>query len=338
MWNPSTWTHVEVFMGLCVPPRYSRLVLALLSALFTILLLFPAIFAGEPQKPAEKTAETRKAPPPGAVEVHMNDGTSVQFTLREEAIPLCTPYGKLLVPIMHIHRIEFATRVSSEDARRVRAAIANLGNAQFRVREEASTELVSLREKGYAALLESAKEKDPEVIRRAELVLQKIRETVPEEQLEFRKHDLIYTADSKFAGRIEATTLLARTPQSAEVQLKLADMHSMLFLSVEDALEIANAVPDPGDLTKLPNLTSEPGKRMAFKVTGSLTGQVWGTDVYTADSSLAAVAVHAGVVRPGQTGVLRLVILGPHPTYKGSTRNGVTSLAYGHYQGFQVLR
>jgi len=303
--------------------------------LFTLNVLLPAISAGAPRKPAEKTAENTKTPPPGAIEVHMNDGNRMQFTLREEAIPLCTPYGKLLVPIVHIRRIEFATRVSREDARRVRAAIANLGNAQFRVREEASTELVSLREKGYGALLESAKEKDPEVIRRAELVIQKIREMVPEEQLEFRKHDVIYTEDSKFAGLIEATSISARTPQSAEVQLKLADMRSMLFLSVEDALEIANAVPDPGNLT---NLTGEPGKRMAFKVTGSLAGQVWGTDIYTADSPLAAVAVHAGVVRPGQTGVLRLVILGPHPAFKGSTRNGVTTAAYGHYQGFQVLR
>ncbi len=62
-------------------------------------------------------------------------------------------------------------------------------------------------------------------------------------------------------------------------------------------------------------------------------GFVWGTDTYTLDSSLALTAVHAGVLKTGQTGVVRVKILGPQAGFQGSTRNGVTSMPYGFYNG-----
>ena len=40
---------------------------------------------------------------------------------------------------------------------------------------------------------------------------------------------------------------------------------------------------------------------------GATSGTVWGTHTYTDDSSLAAAAVHAGVLEPGQAGFDRLV-------------------------------
>jgi hypothetical protein len=68
-----------------------------------------------------------------------------------------------------------------------------------------------------------------------------------------------------------------------------------------------------------------------FRVTGVTEGQVWGTDTYTRDSVLGAAAVHAGLLKPGQSAVLRLTVVPPLESYRGTTRNGVTTSDYGSF-------
>jgi hypothetical protein len=65
---------------------------------------------------------------------------------------------------------------------------------------------------------------------------------------------------------------------------------------------------------------------------GSDTG-VWGTDVYTDDSSIGAAAVHAGVITFAAGGTVTIRILPGRSSYTGSTRNGVTSLDYTDWDG-----
>jgi hypothetical protein len=66
---------------------------------------------------------------------------------------------------------------------------------------------------------------------------------------------------------------------------------------------------------------------------------VWGTDVYTSDSRLAIAAVHAGVLKEGETGVVRVMLMDPPPAFAGSSRHGITTSAYGQYQGaYQFVR
>lgn len=73
------------------------------------------------------------------------------------------------------------------------------------------------------------------------------------------------------------------------------------------------------------------GATYYFRVTGVTEGQVWGTDIYTRDSIVGAAAVHMGLLKPGETKVLRLVVEAARPSYPGSSRNGVTSSDYGDY-------
>ena len=49
------------------------------------------------------------------------------------------------------------------------------------------------------------------------------------------------------------------------------------------------------------DVQNEIGGRFYYLVTGDVDGPLWGTDVYTSDSSLAKAAVHAGLVKPGET-------------------------------------
>ncbi len=75
----------------------------------------------------------------------------------------------------------------------------------------------------------------------------------------------------------------------------------------------------------------QPGKKLSVRVTGAVNTWVWGTDVYTLDSHLSAAAVHAGVLKPGETKTLEVETLATPPEFTGSTRNGVTSGAWGTY-------
>ena len=73
------------------------------------------------------------------------------------------------------------------------------------------------------------------------------------------------------------------------------------------------------------------GATYYFRVTGATEGTVWGTDVYTRDSSLGVAAVHAGLLKSGETAVLRLKVVPAQKSYPGSTRNGVTTTDYAEF-------
>jgi hypothetical protein len=75
------------------------------------------------------------------------------------------------------------------------------------------------------------------------------------------------------------------------------------------------------------------GSVFEFTVTGSTGGSVWGTEVYTDDSSVARAAVHAGVLAVGETRTVTVTILPGQPSYPASTRNGVASASWGSWAG-----
>ena len=94
-------------------------------------------------------------------------------------------------------------------------------------------------------------------------------------------------------------------------------------------------LPDPGDLS---SYRGQNGTMLTFEVTGVQSGSVWGDGVYTDDSKLAVAAVHAGILQPGETGLVRVEILPGADSYEGATRNGVASGNYAAWSGsYRVL-
>lgn len=80
-------------------------------------------------------------------------------------------------------------------------------------------------------------------------------------------------------------------------------------------------------------LESRINESFYMEATGSIHGSIWGTDVYTSDSSLDVACVHAGVLQEGETGVVKVTMLKPPAAFSGTTRNGVTTRSYGSYGG-----
>lgn len=70
---------------------------------------------------------------------------------------------------------------------------------------------------------------------------------------------------------------------------------------------------------------------------GSISSRVWGTNVYTDDSSICSAAVHAGYIEAASGGTVTIEIRAGQPSYQGVTRNGVTSRPFGSWPGSFVF-
>jgi hypothetical protein len=64
---------------------------------------------------------------------------------------------------------------------------------------------------------------------------------------------------------------------------------------------------------------------------GGTPGTVWGSDVYTADSSVCTAAVHAGKITLDKGGTVSIEFVAGRQTYGATTRNGITTFNYGQY-------
>jgi hypothetical protein len=64
----------------------------------------------------------------------------------------------------------------------------------------------------------------------------------------------------------------------------------------------------------------------------SCTGSLWGTDVYTDDSSICTAAVHAGAI-PASGGEVTFTIMDGQEGYKGAAQNGITSSEWTAFWG-----
>jgi len=83
--------------------------------------------------------------------------------------------------------------------------------------------------------------------------------------------------------------------------------------------------------------TADIGKIYRMTITGG-DGGGWGTDIYTSDSHIPAMAVHAGVIAVGQTKEVYIKVVEGKNTYAGTTRNGITTSEWGGWDlSFQFV-
>ena len=114
-------------------------------------------------------------------------------------------------------------------------------------------------------------------------------------------------------------------------EFKLYDLNGDGFITVEELIRSGQFAGN----TKAPpapnGLPAAVGDFFYFEVTGAVQGAVWGTEIYTIDSQLSAVAVHAGVLKIGEKGLLKVTILPGQDRYLGTLSNDVRSNDFGPY-------
>jgi len=177
----------------------------------------------------DKKAEDKKpaADRPLETIASYHDGTKVRMVFVQEFLEVETKYGKLKVPTADVRRIDFGFRVSPEIQQKLDEALANLTKDNFQLRETAAKDLVALGRLSYPALLKLSKGQDLDTTRRIEDMLKAIRTKIPADQLKSRTEDLVHTHTFTIAGKIEGTTVKAKTEHFGEVALKLVDLRNL---------------------------------------------------------------------------------------------------------------
>ena len=80
------------------------------------------------------------------------------------------------------------------------------------------------------------------------------------------------------------------------------------------------------------------GARFVFACPGKGTpGSVWGTGVYTSDSSICTAAVLAGLITAARGATVTVELRPGQGSYRGSTSHGITSMSYGRWAGSYLL-
>ncbi len=80
------------------------------------------------------------------------------------------------------------------------------------------------------------------------------------------------------------------------------------------------------------------GDQVTIPVTGVANGPVWGDFIYTTDSALGASAVHAGLVRVGETKNIKVWIIPAPGSFGDADRNGIRSMKWGRYPKAFVMQ
>jgi hypothetical protein len=305
---------------------------------FSAIVLIGVVFAAPDSD--EESSKPQTPLDPRAMEVQLADQSLLKLLLADERIKIVTPHGTLQVPTDEIRRIEFAQRLPDSVSKQVGALLEKLSSSESEVHEAAAEELLSLGGITYLALVRASKSGDPQVAPRAGAVLKKLQPKLSKEDLVVRDDDLIETRDAKIAGRIDMPALKVSTSQFGELALKLHDArslrHQSLIAKPAEPEPNQDALPDPGNLT---TYQGRIGETLAFRVTGAAGGTIWGTDVYTTDSQLSMAAVHAGVLKLGETGIVRVKMVPSPPAFAGTARNGIASHPFGPYPAaFQILK
>ena len=183
-------------------------------------------------------------------------------------------------------------------------------------------ELLDAAEQAVGTLRDTARRQTDDIRARAERACAEIEETA-DEQIRARQLELLRSLKP----------LQDRHVREGKLDEALAIRDHIRGLKAE----LLQARPDPGSLGEdLPDI----GMEMLFDLNGSVDGAVWGTDYYTADSHLATAAVHAGVLRENESGVVRVTAVDTsNIRFVGTDRNGVRSMPFPTWPtGFRIAK
>lgn len=162
-----------------------------------------------------------------------------------------------------------------------------------------------------------------------------------------------YGPDTLVEGTPEATELLARIEREREEQRiaedtaraeeaaelrRKEDAEARKRTRIEAAVARHSAAFAPRDVG---SLRLQPGARQAILVTPDIANsyRVWGTDAYTVSSNFDKSVVHAGLLKPGETGIVEVTMLAQRPSsFRGSPRNSVDTENYGTAYDAYTLR
>lgn len=136
------------------------------------------------------------------------------------------------------------------------------------------------------------------------------------------------------------STFPSHSPELAALSWRTAQLVSSQRTEIDNQLDtLRNFVSSQrtaieGTLVSaIPFSADHYGEVHSFRVTGTTHGAALGSGVYTSTSHLGVAAVHAGVLKAGETGVVTIRVVEPPSHYLSETRHGVKTYQWSHWNG-----
>jgi hypothetical protein len=194
--------------------------------MFSTLLLSCALIPGQNPPPTEKPSASPE------FELRLADETLIRATMAAATLEVKTEYGTLKVPVKDIRRIQVGFRYPEGVLSKAQGYVEDLGNSDFKTREEAQKALIALGEYAVPSCKAALKNKDKEVVTRVEAVLKTLTEKLTEEKMNPKLKDFLETAEFTFEGVIETSSLKVTTKFFGDSTVKLADLRTVKAIGV----------------------------------------------------------------------------------------------------------
>lgn len=264
-------------------------------------------------------------------EVRTADGKFHKVTPVDAELTVETRYGTVKVPMSEVKRVEFGLRVSDTQRKTLTDAMTDVMGGTGRTREAGKEALIELGLLAYPEVTRALKTAPKDALPHLKMVHDKLKRLIGEDDDDPADADVVYTADgSKLSGKLTPEAVRVKFGE-AEKAIKWADARVLAFgdILVDEKVEVVTL--GANGIHGL--MQTHFDKVVAVEVTGVGQGSVWGSNPYTTDSTFGAAAVHAGVLKVGETGLVKIKVKADLGGYVGSTQNGVTTGPWGPYQG-----
>ncbi len=165
--------------------------------------------------------------------VRFHDGSTLKLTLVQDSVEVHTKYGRLTIPFVDIHAIDFGPHLSKEMEDQVPAYVRALSAENYKTRENASGFLLKLGPAAYPLIVGVARSDDLETKQRAIQLTKALEEKHPAERLKCTTDDVIHTRCMKITGRISSPSIKAKSAHLGDVLCRLEDLLDMKVAPVE---------------------------------------------------------------------------------------------------------
>ena len=296
--------------------------------------LFLSLSWAQEQPPKEETPtpkEETPTPKESLSQVYLKDGTFVVGEIKMDSLKVTTDYGILIVPKNQVIRIRVGKNADKELKARIENLIKQLGDTEFKVREEATKELSELGAVALAELREATKSEDVEVKTRAEKLVRQVEQSASPETEEVIDDDEVQTAKFTIRGTVEIESLEITTKHGVLNVLK-KEIKSVVL--TQESSVTKNLTVDANSLAPSAMVDSGAEVRKGDTVNVTATGTIyirsWGTSVSPEgdpnNTYIANIPMGALVGRVGSSGPLFKI----GASYKGtSDRDGRLYLGIG---------
>lgn len=284
----------------------------------------------QPEFIAESDGETVLSLDLETHRVELRDGASLPVWPEPQTITFTLEQGRLSIPIVEVDRITLAARPTDERRQMIDGLIQAVASKSPQA-AQAIDRLKALGVEAFPIVKQYCDALPEGQSGGVEELLTAWEESGAIGKSELAGFDVIVVGEDRFVGRIEETSLLFRSQSLGGLTIEIGDLATLAKAEVAETAEEAatgEVLPDPGSLIQFSHKLNE---KLRFQVVGAADGSVWGSDLYTADSSLATAAVHAGALEIGESGIVVVEILPGENAYESSVQNGISSRPWNAY-------